>query len=65
MGCLIHLGTLLTGEKIPPASPCLFRAGQRGVTASEADKLAEVTVQRREATIIIPNSWFAKQLRAE
>lgn len=47
MGCLIHLGTLLTGEKIPPASPRLFKAGHRGVTASEADKLAEVTVQRR------------------
>lgn len=47
MGCLIHLGTLLTGGKIPPASPCLFKAGQRDVTASEADELAEVTVQRR------------------
>lgn len=49
MGCLIHLGTLLTGEKIPPASPCLFKAGQRGVPASEANKLAEVTVQRRRS----------------
>lgn len=47
MGCLIHLGTLLTGEKVPPASLCMFKVEQRGVTASEADKLAEVTVQRR------------------
>lgn len=47
MGCLIHLGTLLTGEKIPPASPCLFKVEQRDVTASEGNKLAEVTVQRR------------------
>lgn len=47
MGCLIHQGTLLTGGKIPPASPCLFKTEQRNVTASEADELAEVTVQRR------------------
>lgn len=55
MGCLIHLGTLLTGGKIPLASPCLFK------------QMNELRSQCRggEATNIIPNSWFAKQLSAE